>query len=134
MLTILTNSIPSCVGAADNNDGTYRIDLLDGTSRLATDTEVLEARRANAIQQIKTLAGEKILARYPLTKQLNMAAMATDLQHRRIIGTFTQTDEAIEVSLQLAWGWILTVRAYSNELEAQAMSNPDLDIAVGWPE
>jgi hypothetical protein len=41
-LTRLSEQIPGCVGAADNGDGTYRLDFEGLPSRLATDAEVLQ--------------------------------------------------------------------------------------------
>ena len=109
-------------------------DLSVQPTQVELEATILPIKRAQTIVRIKALAGEKILARYPLTKQLNMVALASDLQHRRIVGSFTQTDEVIEAALQVAWVWIKAIRAYSDELEAKAMVNPDMDITLGWPE
>ena len=42
-----------CVGVADNNDGTYRLDFINGDSRLSTPEEVAEAESAYQRSLIK---------------------------------------------------------------------------------
>lgn len=67
---------------------------------------------------IKEEAGRRIFATYPLTKQLNMTARATELLNIARVRSWTQ-EEGLESDLLAgAWAWIKTVRAKSNELEA----------------
>lgn len=40
MLNIIESIVPGCVGVADNEDGTYRVDFADKESRLATKAEM----------------------------------------------------------------------------------------------
>jgi len=42
----LTTTVPGCIGAADNEDGTYRLDFADGAFRQATQAEVAAAQAA----------------------------------------------------------------------------------------
>lgn len=53
MLEELTK-INGCIGAADNGDGTYRLDF-EGSSRLATELEISAAHAAYARAQIPTV-------------------------------------------------------------------------------
>ena len=50
MISLLTRQIQNCVGISDRGDGTYRVDLTDGSSRLATDAEILAALKAQQQQ------------------------------------------------------------------------------------
>lgn len=59
MLIQLSN-IPGCAGAADNGDGTYRLDF-DGFSRLATADEVQAAAAAAARAAIKPVTRRQML-------------------------------------------------------------------------
>lgn len=52
-VAFLTIGTPGAVGVSDNGDGTYRVDLADGTSRLATDAEVFAAKAATVTESIK---------------------------------------------------------------------------------
>lgn len=67
MLTFF--NIVNCVGVSDNGDGTYRVDMADGSSRQATTEEILDARRIAVVNQINAEASNRILAVYPLEKQ-----------------------------------------------------------------
>ncbi len=59
MLIQLSN-IPGCIGAADNGDGTYRLDF-DGSSRLASAEEVQAATIAAARAAIKPVTRRQML-------------------------------------------------------------------------
>lgn len=60
MLTQLTRT-PGCIGAADNGDGTYRLDFADGTSRLATQAEIDAAAIAAARAAIQPVTRRQML-------------------------------------------------------------------------
>lgn len=62
-------NITNCVGVSDNGDGTYRVDMADGSSRLATSQEIFEAKKASFIAEINAEASRRIIASYPLEKQ-----------------------------------------------------------------
>ena len=51
-------------GVADNGDGSYRVDLLDGTTRLATAAEILTATQATKIEAINAEVRARLIARY----------------------------------------------------------------------
>lgn len=61
MLIELTRLVPHCVGAADNRDGTFRIDLDDGTSRPATQAEIDAATIAAARAAIQPVTRRQML-------------------------------------------------------------------------
>jgi len=52
--------IPDCVGASDNGDGSYRLDFLDTTSRLATAEELLQAAKLQKIDELKVFCQSAI--------------------------------------------------------------------------
>lgn len=51
-------------GLSDNGDGTYRVDLLDGSTRLATADEILTATKATKIESINADVRSRLIARY----------------------------------------------------------------------
>ncbi len=51
-------------GVSDNGDGSYRVDLLDGTTRLATAAEILTATQATKIEAINAEVRALLIARY----------------------------------------------------------------------
>ena len=63
MLNELTQ-IPGVAGAASNGDGTYRLDLSAGGSRLATQAEILDATKAQRIANINAECRARLLARF----------------------------------------------------------------------
>lgn len=70
----LIDAVQGSIGAADNGDGTYRLDLADGTSRMATVAEVLTATKAARIATINTECRSRLLARYgPAEEQVSRA-------------------------------------------------------------
>lgn len=60
MLTKLVQGTPGCIGAANNGDGTYRLDF-DGSSRLATQAEVDAAAVAAARAAIAPVTRRQML-------------------------------------------------------------------------
>lgn len=129
--------------------------LLDRTqtSLELTDAEqaVEEAREAVEVEAaaspetlalaIKGEAGRRIEAVYPVYKQRNMAAEATDYNDMRIGGaTLDAAQELRATALRDAWTWIKAVRAASNTLEADvaamdlaARQALDVTAAAHWP-
>lgn len=70
----LIDAVQGSIGAADNGDGTYRLDLADGTSRMATVAEVLTAAKAARIDAINAECRSRLLARYgPAEEQVSRA-------------------------------------------------------------
>jgi hypothetical protein len=64
MLVVLTQLVPGCIGAADNYDGTYRLDFADSTTRTATQAEILAATKAYRITAINAECRARLLARF----------------------------------------------------------------------
>lgn len=52
----MLNYFQGVVGAADNGDGTYRLDFADNTSRLATESEIASAAFAYARASIPSVS------------------------------------------------------------------------------
>lgn len=50
---MISFKIQNCIGYAANSDGTYRLDFNDGSSRLATESEVLSAKKEEKILNLK---------------------------------------------------------------------------------
>lgn len=55
MLNIIESIVPGCIGVADNEDGTFRIDFADGVSRLATKAELDAAAVAVQAEEAKRI-------------------------------------------------------------------------------
>lgn len=51
-------------GVSDNGDGTYRVELLDGSTRLATTKEILTAVKATKIDDVNVEVRTRLIARY----------------------------------------------------------------------
>jgi hypothetical protein len=60
----LTNMVSGAVGVSAVGDVDYRIDFSDGTSRAATNTEILDAHKAYKIRRINDECRNRLLARY----------------------------------------------------------------------
>lgn len=54
----------SIYGVTDNGDGSYRVDLVAGGSRLATAAEILTAVKASRIDEINAEVRSRLIARY----------------------------------------------------------------------
>jgi len=100
----------------------------------------LPAKKAVVISQIKAKAAEIILARHPITKQVNAVARSVDLTEAKADRALTP-EEVIEIEdLRLGRAWIRSVREASNLKEAEALALPDYqavikyDLTTGWPE
>jgi hypothetical protein len=64
IVVYLSQMIAGAVGAADYGDGTYRIDLDDGSSRAATAAEILAAYKARRIADLNLECKTRLIARY----------------------------------------------------------------------
>ena len=54
----------SIYGVTDNGDGSYRVDLVAGGSRLATAAEILTAVKASKIDDMNAEVRTRLIARY----------------------------------------------------------------------
>lgn len=69
----LPAAVPGCIGAADNGDGSYRLDFA-GSSRPAAASEILAATQADRIAAINAECRSRLLARYgPAEEQVSRA-------------------------------------------------------------
>jgi hypothetical protein len=73
-------------------------------------TKPIEEHRIEEITRVNTLAGEKILTKYPQYKQANMTARAIELQSLNLVGNPEW------LAIQAAWDWVKTIRTASNEV------------------
>lgn len=110
-----------------------------GRSYALTGTEVTVTRsyaktRAPDVQMVKAEAESRILARYPIDKQLN--AYSDFMLAREYIaggGTLSDAQQTRYNDIKAAWAWIQSVRTASNEIEAMAPIPDDYDADVRWP-
>lgn len=120
MLSELTQ-IPGVAGAAGNGDGTYRLDLSAGGSRLATQAEVLDATKAQRIADINAECRARLIARYGTAEE----------QVSRSIGVYGATEQAA-----LATGVAATIDA-SNTASNAVLAAADLAaveaVSANWP-
>ena len=80
---------------------------------------------------IKREAQRRILARYPLWRQINMMAQLSKLQNAQILSAEEMADEA---AIAAAFDWIEAVRAASGQIElAPPASLEELKSDPRWP-
>jgi hypothetical protein len=108
-------------GVTDNGDGSYLVDLLDGSSRLATADEILTATKAERIEAINAEARSRLIARYGTAEE----------QVSRALGIYgTAEQEAMTA------GIAATIDA-SNVAQNAILSATDTAtveaVAVTWP-
>lgn len=86
-----------------------------------------------AADDVKAECGRRITDVYPIERQLNMQARATELQEIRLAGGTLSPDEAAEAdALKQAFRWIKDMRAASNTLEAAEIP-ADFAADHHWP-
>jgi hypothetical protein len=83
---------------------------------------------ADQIRQIKTDAGDIILARYPFHKQINYTARGTELLRNRNERPLTPEELEEQKFLEGILGWINAQRAETDRLEALVKSVVDGDL------
>jgi len=132
IVTYLTEQL-RCVGVTDYGNGHYEIQFADGTTRLATDAEVLAAAKAAKRAEIKQVARARILARYPEWMQANLTARAVELV------SLGQTTGPEWGQMQAIWDWIKAQRARSDLLEADVDNCTTVQAVEqltigGWPD
>ena len=133
MISAITEFIDGCVGVSDLGGGRYEVAFPDGTTRFATEAEVLAATQAAKRFAIKTAARQIILSRYPEWRQANLTARAVELV------SLNETSGAEWQQMQSIWAWIKDVRARSDLLEADVATCTTVEavegiVIGGWPE
>lgn len=81
------------------------------------------------ISEIKAAARAQITAVFPDWKQTNMTARGVELTFALASGATFAKEETAEIDmLNAAWAWIKSIRAHSNDLEAEVkkLDLPDL--------
>lgn len=79
----------------------------------------LTALRAAAVAAVKAEASARILAAFPMWKQMNLNARATELTNALAAnGAYTEAEAIEALRLQAVWAWIRSVRAASDSIEA----------------
>lgn len=120
MLNELTE-LPGVVGAASNGDGTYRLDLSAGGSRLATQAEILDAAKAVRIAGINAECRSRLVARYGTAEE----------QVSRSLGVYGAAErEAMTVGIA---DTIDASNAASNAVLAAATIQGVEAVTVTWP-
>lgn len=159
-MNILTYfEVPDCVGVSDSGDGTYRIDLADGSTRQATTEEVLGAKRAAVIEQINAERNRREQTAFPYmgspidsdpvsvqritvaqaTAQMALAAGVPYSVDWACADNSILTLDAMGVlgMMQALGSYGLSLHMYSRSLKAEVLASADpesIDILTGWPE
>jgi hypothetical protein len=81
---------------------------------------------------VKAEAQRRIFARYPQWRQANMTARGVKLL-RKGEPNWTAAEQAEAVALDVAWLWIMSVRAASDALEAMVPIPVDYIADSYWP-
>lgn len=90
-----------------------------GVTREPCDEEDAPALRAAAVAAVKAEASARILAAFPMWKQMNLNARATELTNALAAnGAYTEAEAIEALRLQAVWAWIRSVRAASDAIEA----------------
>jgi len=152
-------NFPGFAGWAPNEDGTYRLDSLDGSSRLATTEELLTAKRAQIIEQINAERDRREQSTFPFAGKL-IDSDPVSVQRITVASSTAQMALAAGVPFSLDWSCadnsLLTLDAmgvlgmmqalgthglalhmYGRSLKAavEASEDPEsIDILTGWPE
>lgn len=83
---------------------------------------------------IKLEARRRILERFPDWKQTNMTARSVELQDIwRLVGKWTEQEQAEADGMKAAWAWIKAIREASNAIEALEAVPVDFDSDERWP-
>ena len=115
------SQIPGVAGAAGNGDGTYRLDLAAGGSRLATQAEILDAAKAVRIAGINAECRSRLVARYGTAEE----------QISRSLGVYGAAErEAMTVGIA---DTIDASNAASNAVLAAATIQGVEAVTVTWP-
>lgn len=64
LTTYFPRLVANCVGAANLGNGVYRLDFADDTSRAATAAEILDATKAQKIDDINDTCRKRLFARF----------------------------------------------------------------------
>ena len=115
------SQIPGVAGAAGNGDGTYRLDLAAGGSRLATQAEIIDAAKAVRIAGINAECRSRLVARYGTAEE----------QISRSLGVYGAAErEAMTVGIA---DTIDASNAASNAVLAAATIQGVEAVTVTWP-
>lgn len=159
LTSVLTGLIHGCVGVSDSGDGAYQIDLNDGTSRLATEAEIIAAKRLQTIEQINTERDRREQSTFPYAGKL-IDSDPVSVQRITVASSTASMALSAGVPYQLDWACadnsLLTLDAmgvlgmmqalgshglalhmHSRGLKAAVLASEDpesVDILTGWPE
>ena len=131
-MLIFLSELTKAISVRQKN-GLYELDLPNGTTRFATDAEVLAATQAAKRAAIKQAARQTILARYPDWMQANLTARAVELV------SLSELSGPEWARMQSIWAWIKAVRAHSDLLEADVANCTTVEaveniVIGGWPD
>lgn len=136
IVAVITSPAPALPGELTAVRGLVDVDGVP-TRTWSTDHITVEALSAACVAAIKAEAGRRILGRYSQSQQQNMNMRATELVDTRFDRDLTEDEEAERVALKAAAAWIKSVRAASDDIEADLPSDLEgliaFDITAGWP-
>lgn len=149
--------VHGCIGVSANEDGSYRLDFTDG-SRLATDDELLHARRECRCAEVNRLRDAKeqnsfvylgrpfdsdAVSVQRLSGAWCTARMAVDAGAEFAIEWTCADNTSIVLSAAELLGIVPALAAYASRLHTRARElkalirdseEPEsIDITVGWP-
>lgn len=124
--------------------------LASGWVEVGDLSPTLEEARTQKIKETKAEAQRRIFARYPQTKQANMQARSDELDRiesgrwrdtsglQQLARLLTASEIYELASFNVAWTWVKSVRAASDQIEAdiQASTDPanfDVINSSRWP-
>lgn len=64
LLMYFVSTVPLCIGAMIVGENTYRLDFVNGSSRAATEAEILVATKAKKIDAINDECRKRLIARF----------------------------------------------------------------------
>jgi len=150
--------VDGLVGVSENQDGSYRLDLDDGTTRPASQLEITTARRLKRVYEINAERDRREQATFPyMSKQVQCDPIS--VQRISVAATTAQMALAANVPYSVDWSCadnsILTLDAlgvlgmmqalgshgvaihyYARTLKDQVAVSSDpesIDILTGWP-
>ena len=122
IITHLHKNVAGCVGAANIGDGTYRLDF-EGSSRLATQAEVIDASKAHRITAINTECRARLLARFgDAAEQVSRSIGVYGLTEKSAL----ETGVAATIDASNAASDAVTAATTIAEVEAVAVTGPSI--------
>ena len=150
--------VDGLVGVSENQDGSYRIEFADGTSRLATQLEITIARRLKRVSEINAERDRREQSTFPyMSKQVQCDPIS--VQRISVAAATAQMALAASVPYSVDWSCAdnsilsldalgvlgmmqalgahgIAIHYYARTLKDQVAVSSDpesIDILTGWP-